>query len=53
MPPFPLQDTPDLQWTLRVTDADADADLLADVGWWLSGGMSLLAWTGLAFVLTA
>jgi hypothetical protein len=33
--------------------ADLDpADGLTEIGWWLTGGMSLLAWTGFALLLT-
>jgi hypothetical protein len=31
---------------------DQDQEL-ADLGWWLSGGMSLLAWTAIALLLTS
>lgn len=28
-------------------------ETIGEVAWWLSGGVSLLAWTGIALLLTA
>lgn len=34
------------------TFPDADPDESTSLGWWLSGGASLLVWTGVALLLT-
>ena len=30
-----------------------EEETLGEVAWWVSGGMSLLAWTGIALLLTS
>lgn len=49
----PRPDSPALfpAWGLPATEAYED--LSADAGLWLTGGVALLAWTGLALLLTA
>jgi hypothetical protein len=39
-------------WPMPAAEVE-DAALLADAGWWLTGGASLLLWTAIALVLTA
>ena len=36
----------------RVRFADARDGAFESLGWWLTGGMALLIWTGLALLLT-
>lgn len=43
-------DTANLTW---MRGFDADESSFAPLGWWLTGGVTLLAWTGLALLLTA
>jgi hypothetical protein len=40
-------------WMPLPTEGDEAASLLSDVGWWLTGGASLLLWTGVALLLTS
>jgi hypothetical protein len=40
-----------LSWS-RAGVADVD-DAFDSLGWWLTGGVSLLVWTGLALLLTS
>ncbi len=50
MPTNPLQARPDAgRWPVS---AARDADDAVGLGWWLSGGASLLVWTGFALLLT-
>ena len=37
----------------RPIDFEADEAVFGDVGWWLTGGLSLAVWTGLALLLTS
>jgi hypothetical protein len=34
-------------------DLDSDAEMFGSLGWWLTGGASLLLWTGIALLLTS
>lgn len=47
-----LHSRPDAASALAIA-RDADEGAFIDFGWWLSGGISLLAWTGFALLLTA
>lgn len=33
--------------------ASSEGEAIGEVAWWLTGGVSLLAWTGIALLLTA
>ena len=41
-----------LQSLARARFADAEEGAFDSPGWWLTGGMALLIWTGLALLLT-
>ncbi len=41
-----------MSWMRGAINADPDEASAVDLGWWVTGGMSLLAWTGLALLLT-
>lgn len=42
-----------MPWAVGRFDLETDADLFGGLGWWLTGGASLLLWTGIALLLTS
>jgi len=42
-----------VQWTVGRLDLECDAEMFGSLGWWLTGGASLLLWTGIALLLTS
>jgi len=43
---------PSLNWARAGAVEPVDGGASDSLGWWLIGGVSLLAWTGLALLLT-
>lgn len=42
-----------VQWSAVRFDLECDAEMFGGLGWWLTGGASLLLWTGIALLLTS